>query len=277
MKLKTIIILIVIVLFNLKHVTGQSQNFGSINYNKAVNISGKQRMLSQKMSKAYLLLSKGVNNEKIKKELTSSKFIFERQLDILNQNAKSSSTKLYLRKVYGLWTEFKGIINETANLNNSLKIMNLNTELLSACHQVVKSIETSSNYSNKFFSNNDQELVKTINVSGKQRMLSQRLCLYFTAIKVFPKNKSEYQTVLKEVFEEFSDVISYLLINTYNTTETEEEIGVVMAAWENYQANKKKFLDGDFELIDVYNVTNDLTKSFNKITGLYELVSEKQK
>ncbi len=277
MKRKTIIILIVIVLFNPKHVTGQSQNFGSINYNKAVNISGKQRMLSQKMSKAYLLLSKGVNNEKIKKELTSSKFIFERQLDILNQNAKSSSTKLYLRKVYGLWTEFKGIINETANLNNSLKIMNLNTELLSACHQVVKSIETSSNYSNKFFSNNDQELVKTINVSGKQRMLSQRLCLYFTAIKVFPKYKSEYQMVLKEVFEEFSDVISYLLINTYNTTETEEEIGVVMAAWENYQANKKKFLDGDFELIDVYNVTNDLTKSFNKITGLYELVSEKQK
>ncbi len=275
MKTKTTIILIM--LLTIYNVMGQTQTFGSINYNKAINISGKQRMLSQKMSKAYLLISKGVNNEKIKKELNSSKFIFEKQLDILNQNVKNSSTKLYIKKVYRLWSEFKIIINQKASLKNSLQIMELNTELLSACHQVVQSIEMNSNYNNKFFENNDQELIKTINISGKQRMLSQRLCLYFTAIKIFPKKKAEYQAVLDKVFDEFSDVISYLLINTYNTTETEEEIGTVMATWEEFQANKRKFLEGDFDLIDVYRVTNELTKSFNKITSLYELVSENQK
>ncbi len=277
MKAKIKTILITVMLLTIHTVTAQTQNFGSINYNKAINISGKQRMLSQKMSKAYLLMSKGINNEKIKKELNSSKFIFERQLDILNQNAKNSSTKLYLKKVYRLWSEFRSIIDETASIKNSQRIMALNTELLNACHQVVQSIEMSSNYNNKFFENNDQELIKTINISGKQRMLSQRLCLYFTAIKIFPKNKVEYQAVLDEVFDEFSDVISYLLISTYNTTETEEEIGVIMATWEQYQSSKRKFLEADFELTDVYSVTNSLTKSFNKITGLYELVAESQK
>ncbi|NMH86975.1 type IV pili methyl-accepting chemotaxis transducer N-terminal domain-containing protein [Flavivirga algicola] len=277
MKAKIKTTLVTVMLLITYAVTAQTQNFGSINYNKAINISGKQRMLSQKMSKAYLLMSKGVNNEKIKKELNSSKFIFERQLDILNQNAKNSSTKLFLKKVYRLWSEFRGIIDETASIKNSQQIMALNTELLNACHQVVQSIEMSSNYNNQFFKNNDQELIKTINISGKQRMLSQRLCLYFTAIKIFPKNKMEYQVVLDKVFDEFSDVISYLLISTYNTTEIEEEIGVVMATWEQYQANKRKFLEADFELTDVYSVTNDLTKSFNKITGLYELVAESQK
>lgn len=275
MKKKITLTLIALLILN--KITAQTQNFGSINYNKAVNVAGKQRMLSQKMSKAYLLMSNGVNNDKIKKELSSSKFIFEKQLDILNKNAERSSTKLFIKKVYDIWDDFKVIINKKASLNNSLRIIELNTKLLSACHQVVQAIENNSNYGNKFFENNDQKLVETINISGKQRMLSQRLCLYFTAIKIFPKNKADYQVILDEAFDEFSDVIGYLLINTYNTTETEEELGVVMAQWEKYQANKRKFLDAEFNLIEVYNTTNDLTKSFNKITGLYEIVSENRK
>ncbi len=254
----------------------QSQKYGDIDYNKAINISGKQRMLSQKMSKAYLLMSQGIENDKIKKELNSSKFIFEKQLEILKENAGSSSTKLYLKEVYKIWGEFKAIISKDATENLALKIMELNTDLLKNCHQVVLSIERSSNYNNKFFENNDQELINTINVSGKQRMLSQRMCLYFAAINAYPKNKSAYKTILKGVFDEFSSVIGDLLISSFNTTEIEEEIGVIMALWEQYQSNKGAFLDADFKLIDVYNVTNDMTTSFNKITGLYELVSKKK-
>ena len=62
-----------------------SQEYGSISFGKAVNISGKQRMLSQKMSKAFLLMSKGINNPMVARELKSSKFIFAKQLDILTK------------------------------------------------------------------------------------------------------------------------------------------------------------------------------------------------
>ena len=277
MKTKITVTNIILLMFFTTIFYGQTQKYGDLDYNKAINISGKQRMLSQKMAKAYLLMSQGIENEKLKKELNSSKFIFEKQLEILKNNASSSSTKLYLKEVSKIWRDYKKIINESAGETNALKILSLNTDLLKNCHQVVLSIERTSNYNNKFFENNDQELINTINVSGKQRMLSQRMCLYFTAIKSFPENKSEYKDVLKVVFDEFSDVIGDLLISTFNTTEIEEEIGVIMALWEQYQSRKSKFVDGDFELINVYNVTNDLTKSFNKITGLYELVASKRK
>lgn len=252
----------------------QSKNYGDIPYSKAVNIAGKQRMLSQKMAKSYLLLTKGINDKEIKRELNSSKFIFEKQLEILSKNAETSAIKLYIKNVEKLWYKFKKVIDSPPSLSNSEQIMELNSRLLNECHELVKNIEAKSSYDSRFFDNNNQELVKIINVSGKQRMLSQRICLYYTALTLFPNKRAEYQTILTEVFEEFDGVIGYLLINGYNTTESEEELGAVMAMWETFQSDKKGFLNGKHELEDVFNTTNDLTTSFNKITGIYEVVAK---
>ncbi len=267
--------LIIISLICSVNATAQTQKFGSIDYSKAINISGKQRMLSQKMSKSYLLISKGIVNDNIKKEVNSSKFIFEKQLDILNQNATGSAIKLSIKNVKKIWEEFKPIIESTPSTENSSKIMQLNTNLLRASNELVLSIEASSNYNNQFFNNKNQDLINTINVSGKQRMLSQRLCLYYTGLTMFENKKIDYRRILTTVFDEFDSVIGDLLISSYNNTEIEEELGSVMSMWEKFQLNKRAFLNGEFTLEEVYNTTNELTKSFNKITGAYELIAGK--
>ncbi len=252
----------------------QSQNYGNISFNKAVNISGKQRMLSQKMSKAYILMAKGIENEDVSKELNSSKFIFQKQLEILTKNATSSAVKLSIKNVKKLWTDFKELIESQPDYNNSVNIMKTNTKLLRACHELVLAIEASSNYNNQFFKTKDKEITNIINRSGKQRMLSQRLCLYYTASSMFPNKKSEYGKILDQVYTEFDNVIGDLLISNYNTTEIEEEIGSVMSMWEKFQSNKKGFINGVFNLEFVFNTTNELTKSFNKITGIYEEIAK---
>ncbi len=274
MKTKIIFILFAFTLLCTTKTYSQSQTYGAISYNKAVNISGKQRMLSQKMAKAYLLMAKGINNTEIKKELNSSKFIFEKHLDILTKNASSSAVKLSVKNVKKLWDKFKEMITSNPSFTNSMRVMDSNTELLNACHDLVLSIETSSKYNNQFFKTEKQDLVKTINISGKQRMLSQRLCLYYTASIMFPDKKSVYKKTLNETFDEFDNVIGELLINTYNTTEIEEELGTIMSMWEKFQTNKRGFNNGDFGLEEVFFTTNNLTKSFNKITGIYEVIAK---
>ncbi|WP_299441305.1 type IV pili methyl-accepting chemotaxis transducer N-terminal domain-containing protein [uncultured Aquimarina sp.] len=266
----TTLLTVLMISCTFNNIIGQSKNFGAITYAKAVNISGKQRMLSQKMSKAYLLLAKGINEESIKKELNSSKFIFEKQLQILIKNASSSNVKLSLKRINKLWLEFKEVITSTPDTQNSLKIMKLNTNLLKTCNDAVVNIENSFNYNNQFFQNKNKELVNIINKSGRQRMLSQRLCLYYTATSMFFKDSAEYKKILNNVYSEFDNAIGDLLISSYNSTEIEEELGVTMSLWEKFQTNQKGLLNGSFELQEIFTTTNQLTKSFNKITGLYE-------
>ncbi len=271
MKTKINLILLTITLFTV-NIYGQS-TFGDITYNKAVNIAGKQRMLSQKMSKAYLLLSKGITNDEIKKELSSSKFIFEKQLDILTQNASSTAVKLSIKGVKKIWDKFKPLIESNPNYISSTDIMNMNTSLLKACHELVLSIEVSSNYNSQFFKNKNQDLVNIINISGKQRMLSQRLCLYYTATTMFPNNSADYKKIMTSVLDEFDGVIGKLLISSYNSTEIEEELGSVMSLWETITTNKKAVMNGSFAIEEIFTTTNSLTKSFNTITGAYETIA----
>jgi len=253
----------------------QSKNFGDITFEKAINISGKQRMLSQKMSKSYLLLANGINDDDIKKELNSSKFIFEKQLQILTKNASSAAVKLSLKKVKTLWKDFKIVIESIPDLQNALRIMKSNTELLKSCNEVVINIERNFNYNNQFFKNNNKKLVSTINKSGRQRMLSQRLCLYYTALVMFKNKRAEYKKTVSNVFSEFDTAISDLLISNHNSTEIEEELGSIMSLWEKFQTNQLGLFNGTFTLEEVFTTTNQLTGSFNKITGLYEGISNK--
>lgn len=271
---KIILSLLFILVIGINKSISQTQSYGSISYTKAVNISGKQRMLSQKMSKAYLLLSKGIVDNNIQTELSSSKFIFARQLSILKENANDQRVKICIRDIEGIWEKFLNVIMKAPSYSNSQDVMQLNTKLLTACHQLVLAIESASSYSSKFFYDNNQDLVEIINKSGKQRMLSQRLCLYYTAIEMFPKEKQDYINTVDEIFTEFNDAIGYLLINSYNTTDTEEELGGIMSLWEKFQNNKKGFFNAEFELVEVFNTTNQLTKSFNKITGIYENIAK---
>lgn len=274
MKPKKSITLLFCALVYLTNMFSQSSSYGELDYARAVNMAGRQRMLSQKIAKSYLLLTiNEINNNNTLAELNASTKIFKKQLEILTENAETAAVKTSLKKAEALWLEFDNVINSTQNPTNSLKVTQLNTELLSACNDVVINIENKVTKNDKLFSPTHQELIETVNVSGKQRMLSQRICLYYAALKLFPKNKTKYQGILSELINEFDSVINALKLNKHAIKELKEEFNAAIALWKELKTNKEDIINGKYELKSIYITTNDLTTRFNTITGIYQITA----
>ncbi|AXT49988.1 hypothetical protein D1818_03780 [Aquimarina sp. BL5] len=258
----------------------QSLKYGMLTFNKAVNISGKQRMLSQKMAKSYLYLVENPSDTKAKRDLLTSKIIFEKQNGIINQNSGYKVTKDRIAKVDVIWVEFKKLIETTPNYDNAKKIIDLNTDLLKATNDVVSAVIVESKGANQSDENlleddgsseSDLELKKMINMAGRQRMLAQRLALYYFANQTTLKTKNSEQ-MLNNVFNELDGAITMLLISNFNNEQIDEKLGVAMSKWEQIKNGKEKLMNQGFKPLEMYKISNDLTKAFNSVTSLYEKV-----
>lgn len=252
-----------------------AQEFGKLTFNKAVNISGKQRMLGQKMGKIYLYLLENPEDENAKRDLQTTKVIFEKQNEILYSNAVSIQTKRKVEDVNSLWGKLGPLFEKKPNISDAKKILADNSKLLRSSDAVVQSIildaETNSQHLSDNTLDDNIDLKKVINLSGKQRMLAQRLALYYYANNSSLKSTANMND-LRGTYMSFDNAISDLLISNFNNDKSEQVLGEAMRDWELFKEHKSDFLSHKMSNEDVYKKTNNLTKTFNKLTILYEKV-----
>lgn len=245
-----------------------SENFGNISYGEAVNISGMQRMLSQRITRVYLLRLNGATGATFDKEYKSSLELFNQNFIKLSENSTGASdaVKTALNKEEQAWKAYmKVVIFEKAT--NVESIVGAANELLKKCHALVLAIEKDGNTDG-----GDAEKINTVNVSGKQRMLSQRLGLYYSAIRLAKKNAQStvgLESVLKSVLSEIQDSYTKLSssnINTSSFTPKFEEIKTKI----DYMVNdKEKLFASALSINKITAFCNQLTALYNEVTGMY--------
>jgi hypothetical protein len=152
-----------------------------------VNLSGKQRMLTQKMTKEVLLISLDINIGENKKNLESSIQLFEKILLGLQKGDESlklkktgdTETLTQLDKVDELWKDFKSHLNSFKNDSKNNQLLKAitagNLSLLSEMNKAV-SLYTANSGSDL------SDLATVVNLSGKQRMLIQKMTKEFLLV-----------------------------------------------------------------------------------------------
>jgi methyl-accepting chemotaxis protein len=124
---------------------------GSKAYGTVINLAGRQRMLTQKMTKEAMFI---VNGFDAKNDVGKTKQLFEHTLNGLIDGdeelglppAKNKEIKAQLQKVKGLWSNFKNKIDETVSGQGGNKDMlyTSSLEILKEMNRGVKMMEEDS-------------------------------------------------------------------------------------------------------------------------------------
>lgn len=275
MKKSYLKILVILVTITANQVFSQNSTYGNISYKKATNISGKQRMLSQRIAKVHLIKLAGASGSQLTSEFNSSLQLFQRNLSILSSNSTNSSVKVksLIKKEGKIFEKFKTVLRDRS-ISKVNSVIETSNELLKTCHALVLAIEEDSKYNKEFFDENESEQLKvtTVNVSGKQRMLSQRLCLYYVACRLYRKERLDSKNLcntVEVIYAEMNSSLNSLLINDLNTFDIEANIGKVLSIFDDIENNKRDFFNNKIPLNDIMSKTNKITSMYNVITGQY--------
>lgn len=154
-------------------------------YQKVINLAGKQRMLTQKMSKEAVLIALDMEKDQNKENLSKTVALFDKTLKGLKDGdsslglpaTESELIKKQLDKISGLWSSLKPTFDEIASKGEASEqqitlIAENNIGLLKEMNRAVLMYEKDASRGSL---KTNKSLATTINLSGKQRMLTQKM------------------------------------------------------------------------------------------------------
>jgi len=249
---------------------------------KMINLAGKQRMLTQKMSKEALLVAKGIDTAANQANLKKTANLFDKTLKGLKNGdadlglVKTENADIIkqLDQVAALWVNFKPLIDEIAGGNAKAEVLAKiaagNVPLLKAMNKAVKMYEKSAG------STLSAEMATAINLAGKQRMLTQKMTkeLLLVANNIAAE---ENKANLAKTTALFSKTLTGLvkgdadlgLVGT-KSADILAQLAIVEKLWAEYKEVLAKVDTSTEGLQKAANINLPLLKEMNKAVGMYK-------
>lgn len=231
------------------------------NMEEAVNTAGRQRMLSQKIVKSWLFKGQDVAETKSAKQLDESVALFEQQLTDLEEFAEKIQLKTSLSATRALWNNFRTTALTSPNKKLAGAFIEQGEQLLTSANKVVTELEGAPA--------GDMAKLKTINLSGRQRMLSQRIGLYYGALSWKLEDSAKYKDRLLAATELYASSLDELAASKYNTPEIQELLSKVANHWKFSRAGFTLMEKREFVPFVILTTTDSMLERMEKVTGLY--------
>ncbi len=247
-----------------------------------INLAGKQRMLTQKMSKEALFIAKGIDVDANTASLKKTAALFDKTLkglalgdESLNlPKTQNAEILAQLQKVTGLWATFKANIDKVIGGNSDKATLEAiakeNIPLLKNMNKAVQM------YAKASGSKLDPQMAKTINLAGKQRMLTQKmtkeLLLVANGIDASANTENTKKTVA--LFEKTLNGLikgdESLGLKGTKDANILKQLEVVQKLLANYKPIIEKVDTSDEALKKALKLNIPLLKNMNKAVKMYE-------
>jgi len=263
----------------------------SAEYGVVLNLSGKQRMLSQKMSKEVLLVALGIDLDNNLANLTATSSLFDKTLKGLELgsaglNLPPTSNKRILRqleKINKLWSEFHPIIKVILNSKTVTpeQVASIASNNLPLLKQMNKAVGLYEKDAQKGGLKAAPGLASTLNLSGKQRMLTQKMSKEFLLVAYGHEsepnklNLLETYTLFERTLQGLRDGDETLGLPGTKSETILQQLAVIEGLWLTFKPIVANAVEQSGEIqVDQINslaVNNlPLLKEMNRAVGMYE-------
>ncbi len=263
----------------------------SAEYGVVLNLSGKQRMLTQKMSKEIMLVALGIDTEKNLASLAKTSELFDKTLKGLRNGSaelglpptRANRILRQLDKIDAIWAKFYPVVqtilkNKAVTKEQVAAIAKNNLLLLKEMNKAVGLYEKDAE---KGGLKSAPGLAATLNLSGKQRMLTQKMSKEFLLV-AYGHDVDDNKLSLLETYSLFERTLKGLRDGdtTLGLPATKQphilaQLDVVEGLWGKfkpivaYGADYKTTSIPKDKIEVLANTNLPLLKEMNKAVGMY--------
>ena len=255
-------------------------------YAVVINLAGRQRMLTQKMSKEMLLVAKGIEAEANRASLAKTAELFDTTLKGLRDGSaelglpptENAVTRKQLGKVEGLWQSFHAVVKQVVGGGDVdiAKVSELNLPLLKNMNTAVRLYEKEASKAT------GKSAGIVINLAGKQRMLTQKMSKEILLVSLQHDedgNKSNVRntaSLFDRTLKGLKDGDADLELPKTDDAAIRAQLDTVSELWAKFKplVDKGGAVDGGAlstsELKKIAELNLPLLKEMNKAVKMYE-------
>ena len=229
--------------------------------NDAINKAGRQRMLSQRMAKAYLALVGGIEVSSARQVMDRSMALFDRQLVELKAYAPQQDIRDTYAALEAAWSEYKAaLIGAAPSKAGGATVVASAGKVLALAHKGTVQYEAVSN----------KPVGKLVNIAGRQRMLSQRMAAFYFATALQADGGAGREEIGK-ARGEFQTALQTLRNAPEATPRIKDELQLADGQWILFDNALQKPAGnaGPKPLSDVFVTSENLLQVMDRVTGMY--------